>query len=481
MKITPKILIIDDRPDDVKALHSCLISNGYEADAVSDGEAAFKAIAAGDVDLIIISAALRGEAGFNIASRLKSADDTSLIPIIMIVDAAREEDRSRAVKAGCNDLISGSLDKEDVILRVGTAIELSRHRLLLNEKEKFYHVVNNMDNGLIVFDQNMKIALVNDRAREFLAIGPHEEKIDFVNYIQGRFNIIHDGDLVHAMKAGPVAFDLERPETDDTRALILEVRSHSIKNPMKGAGEILAILTDVTEERKEELSKQNFFSLISHKLRTPITVIQGIVALMQDGLTGPITDKQKVYCARISKKLNALNGLVDKLLGFTTIESRMVAIGGELIKVKDRLEGLTGFVTASENDRKIELVIDCVDESVEVKMDKTHFDLVVKNLVENAIKFNDKEAARVNIKACKTVWGVDISVSDNGRGIPPEEMDKIFEKFYQIEKYFTGNVEGAGLGLPIVKRIVGLYGGQIELTSELGKGSTFIVKLPVKE
>jgi signal transduction histidine kinase len=365
-------------------------------------------------------------------------------------------------------------------LRVGTAIELSRHRLLLDEKEKFYHVVDSMNNGLVVFDHNMNATFINNKARELLAINLREENTDIVGYICRRFNVIYDGDLARAMRSGPVVFDIERAETGDTRSLILEAYSHVVKSPVKGPGEILMILTDVTEERKEELSKWNFLGLISHKLRTPIAVAHGTVALLRDGMLGPVTEKQEGAYMRISESLHTLIGLVDKLLSFTTIESRTIPAGGELIKVKEYLGELTLPAAVSGSAKKTELMIDCADESVAVRMSRAHLDLIMKNLIENALKFNDKKIARVTVRAGKTAWGVEISVSDNGCGIPQEEKGKIFKKFYQIEKYFTGNVEGAGLGLSIVKRIAGVYGGQVELISEMGEGSTFIVKLPVK-
>ena len=99
----------------------------------------------------------------------------------------------------------------------------------------------------------------------------------------------------------------------------------------------------------------------------------------------------------------------------------------------------------------------------------------MRNLVENAIKLNDKEVTKISISVKKSVQELKISIFDNGPGIPAEDQVKIFDKFYQIEKFFTGNVEGAGLGLALVKRLVSAYGGQIDLRSEIGKGAAFSI------
>ena len=104
--------------------------------------------------------------------------------------------------------------------------------------------------------------------------------------------------------------------------------------------------------------------------------------------------------------------------------------------------------------------------------------MIMRNLVENAIKFNNKEVIKIAISVKKLAQELEISIHDNGRGIPAEDQGKIFEKFYQIEKFFTGNVEGAGLGLALVKRLVSAYRGQIDLKSEIGKGATFTITLP---
>jgi signal transduction histidine kinase len=197
-------------------------------------------------------------------------------------------------------------------------------------------------------------------------------------------------------------------------------------------------------------------------------------------MLGALNDKQDETVNLISDRLQGLNDLVNKLLGFTTIESRIVDISKEKIDLKKYLPPLIDSTVKHMKGRKIDLKIDCPEKSEVVDIDKIHLDLIIGNLIENAVKFNDKDTAKITVKVTDADSNIEVSVSDNGRGIPPEERERIFEKFYQIDKYFTGNVEGAGLGLAIAKRLVTVYGGNITLKSELGKGSTFTFTLPKK-
>lgn len=479
MRIVSNILIFGCRPAGVRAIKSCLIREKYDVAAVSDNKKALKIVASGMADLVIIDIAAPGASGLKLARTIKGAENTDFIPVIMIIDAGRDKDRAKGIEAGCSDFISRPFDKGNMTIRIDMALELSRHRSLLDAREKFDHVVNNMENGLIVLDRHLKATHFNNKARELLEIRRKARLgVDFSEHIRGKFEIVYGGDLKRDMKSKSTSFDLVRAERDDAKPLILEAQSNVIKNPLRGMGDILVILTNVTERREEEFLKENFLSLISHKLQTPITVIQSAVSLFQDGLLPPLTGKQTDAIAVISERLDRLRSLVSKLLNFTTIGRNVSYVRREKIGIKEYLPGLVAPMAGVKSDKKIAIEIDCPDEDLSLKINRAHLGLIISNLVDNAVKFNDKDNIIVNIKAEKAAGGVDISVSDNGRGIPPEEREKIFEKFYQAEKDFTGNVEGVGLSLAMVKLLVLAYGGQIQLRSELGKGSSFIMTFP---
>jgi signal transduction histidine kinase/DNA-binding response OmpR family regulator len=473
MKIIPRVLVVDKDRSIAKKLATRL-GPGYNIVAASSGgKAAFKAIAAGGVDLAIVDSAMPGKAGFKLVAGIKRDKRTSLVPVILTIAPGRDRDRVDGIKAGCDDFITKPVSGDSAALRIKTALELSRNRPLLDEKEKFYNILNNMDQALVVLDSDLRISEMNEKARELLSIGPDEKKPDFIKAVRRGFGSKYAGGAKDALKGGSAVFDIERPESEDVRSLILEVRSNPIKNPLKGPRGTIAVLTDVTAKRMEEKLKRNFLDSISHKLRTPITVISGNVSMLNDGMLGPLNERQKKAAAAVSRQLRELSGQVDKLLGFVAVESGVRGAAAEKIPLKKYLSGFLAAVSAAGRGKRVETALDCPDETVALKMNSGHLDLIFNNLVENAIKFGDKDPVRVNVAVRKNAQRVEVSVSDNGRGIPPEETDKVFEKFYQIEKYFTGSVEGAGLGLAIVRRLVSAYGGSVRLSSRLGAGSTF--------
>ena len=238
-------------------------------------------------------------------------------------------------------------------------------------------------------------------------------------------------------------------------------------------------MRDVTDARTEELMKQDFLSLMSHKLRTPLSVItQSASILLKETVYGSLNEKQKKYIESVLRQSRLLINLIDELLKFTELNTMKLDLQKEEIVLCDYLPLLVNPMIEAVKDKKIELKIDCPDQGYRVRMNKSHLDMIVRNLVENAIKFNDKEVIKIAISVKKSAQELELSIYDNGRGIPAEDQGKIFEKFYQIEKFFTGNVEGAGLGLALVKRLLSAYGGQIDLKSEIGKGATFTVTVP---
>jgi signal transduction histidine kinase len=173
--------------------------------------------------------------------------------------------------------------------------------------------------------------------------------------------------------------------------------------------------------------------------------------------------------------------LVEKLLRFTTVESENLKLKRAPSSLSPLIKDAVESFEPLPADKKITITIDpSVATLPTVKIDNAHMVEVFKNLVDNAIKFNDKPERKIKISGGKEGKYVLVHIEDNGVGIPTEEFEKIFQKFYQIENSFTGQVPGAGLGLALCRRVVSEMDGTISVKSVIGKGSTFTLRLPCR-
>ena len=478
MKIKPRLLIADNDPADLKLLEELLALQGYDVIIATDGNEILEKCSNDQIDLVLVAESVPGINGFEVIKKIKTCKETSIIPAILTIPEGDNKKRTKGIESGCDDIISKPFDRNEISIRVYTLLQITHYRPLLNEKERFQYLLNHMEDGIVIFDKDLKITHMNQGAKELLMINRDNIPEDFLEYINTIFTVHYEGDLKNDLYEKSLSFDIERPETKGTKSLILSVRVSPVKNPMGELNNIMLLLTDVTEERKEDMMKQNFLDLVSHKLRTPITVIMGNTSLLQEGILGALSKEQSNIINSTLLESQKLQALVDRLLTFTTSSSQDLDLIKESVNIRDHLSSFADSVIKPEKDKKIELDIDQEDKDLVTNMNRIYFELIIENLIENAIKFNDKETVKINITIRKSPEGVKFSVSDNGPGIPPEDKKKIFDRFYQIEKYFTGNVEGAGLGLALVKRLINAYGGNVELDSERGKGSTFSFTLP---
>lgn len=241
---------------------------------------------------------------------------------------------------------------------------------------------------------------------------------------------------------------------------------------------VIFIFRDVTDMRHEQLLQKNFLSMISHKLRTPLVAITGYVPFLRED-PGRLSDMQKKAVEAIGREGQHLSYLVEDLIRFTTVagigkhatlnmkKMSMAQIVEETLK---RLEVLLNGAKAQVEKKMDASASVCVDEGLMVE--------VFRSLIENAVQFNDKPNKLVHLEVTVEGGRVVFKVVDNGPGIPPEEREKIFSWFHQVEEDFTGQVKGMGLGLAFVKEVLHLHGGTIDVSSTVGRGTIFTVSLP---
>jgi PAS domain S-box-containing protein len=250
----------------------------------------------------------------------------------------------------------------------------------------------------------------------------------------------------------------------------------------------LHLARDVTEkkryeERLKELDKMKsaFVSNVSHELRTPLTAIKASADNMLDRLIGDLNGKQVGYLTRIKSNSDRLARLINDLLDLSTIEAGKIDLRPTKLSlvtlVKEAAESLRPVAT----EKLINLTVMSADPGVIAWADRDKVIQVLMNLIGNALKFTPTRG-KVTIAVAKdsAAW-MQISVTDTGPGIPAEEVNKVFGRFYQIGQAGTQKTQGTGLGLAISKALVEMHGGKIWVESEAGKGSTFFFTLPAEQ
>ena len=240
---------------------------------------------------------------------------------------------------------------------------------------------------------------------------------------------------------------------------------------------VLVVLNDVTRLAKLENIRKDFVANVSHEIKTPITAIRGFVETLQEGRT---QDQEEIrrFLEIIHRHVDRLEAIVEDLLTLSRMEKEAETEGIPLEDhtVRDILARAVQACGDKAESKKIHLEIDC-REDLKARMDPQLLEQAVVNLIDNAINYSE-EGKSVTIKALERAQEIFIQVQDQGCGIERKHLDRVFERFYRVDKSRSRKLGGTGLGLAIVKHIVQSHGGRVSVESQLGVGSTFTLHLP---
>ena len=231
--------------------------------------------------------------------------------------------------------------------------------------------------------------------------------------------------------------------------------------------------------KRVDTMKSEFLSTMSHELRTPLASIKEGIGLLQDGVGGAMTEKQKRLLAILSEETHRLIGLVNSLLDVAKMEAGMMRYDFQQESLPPLISKVLMEMGPLIEAKKIRLQTDMEGELPPLSLDRERMLQAIRNLVGNAVKFTP-EQGQVKISVCRKGEGIEFSVNDTGFGIPKENLTAIFEKFHQPPVRTSEWGKGTGLGLAFVKYIITAHGGKVWAESEPGQGSTFIFVLPLR-
>jgi len=241
-----------------------------------------------------------------------------------------------------------------------------------------------------------------------------------------------------------------------------------------GAEGALGVFFDITRMERLEIVRQEFLSNVSHELRTPLTAIIAFVETLENGAIEDHESAQR-FLSIIRKNASRMHSLIDDILELTAIEGGNVPLRAASIDLHLLVQDVCASLAAKASAHNVTLKNNVAPE-VMVYADERRLEQMLTNLIDNGIKFS-REHGTVTI-SYESDTRDKISVQDNGDGIPSQHLERLFERFYRVDRARSRDMGGTGLGLAIVKHLALLHRGEVTVTSELGKGSTFTIHLP---
>jgi len=354
-------------------------------------------------------------------------------------------------------------------------VEVTRNRAE-EERDKTKAIITNFTDGLIVLDRTNKITLINSEGEKLLNVKTREVEGKILGIFTKKPSLQKLAELIKAKKTGKGLFR-EELFFEKPKERVLEITTISLTY----REESVIILHDISREKLVEKMKTEFVSLAAHQLRTPLSAIKWTLRMLLDGDIGTITKEQRNFIEKTYQSNERMIGLINDLLDVTRIEE-----GRYLYKpVLTNLENVVQFVINSYQEeikrRKLKLEFKKPKTGLpRVSIDVEKMKLAIQNILDNAVRYTPA-GGLVTITLKRVKKEIETSIEDTGIGVPRDQQERVFTKFFRAANIMRMDTEGSGLGLFIAKNIIESHGGKIWFDSKEGKGTTFYFTIPAKE
>lgn len=335
----------------------------------------------------------------------------------------------------------------------------------------FEATISSMREGMLVVDRDMRVVASNPIAYRLFGSAPRSvtnQRLTELTRNPAVYQAFLDG--LQGIERSSVKVDGVGAERSVFELRVTPLALSNGNGP-RGA---LGVFIDVTRTERLELIRQEFLSNVSHELRTPLTSVLAFVETLENGaLEDPESSRR--FLAIIRKNASRMHELIDELLELTAIEGGNVRLRATKVELRPLVDESISSLAAKAEAREISLVNN-VPAGIEVYADDRRLERMLTNLIDNGIKFNGPKG-QVTIRH-QTGARDKIIVEDDGDGIPMHHLERLFERFYRVDRARSSDMGGTGLGLAIVKHLALLHGGEVTVTSELEKGTSFTIHLP---
>lgn len=346
---------------------------------------------------------------------------------------------------------------------------------VISEKNRIQAILSSMADGVIAMDNWGRVILINPVVEDLFGITLAASRGKNILRVIRNYEL--EKLLNQALETGRSVQKQLQILTPEPR--VFRVHVTPLQNSGVDRGGVVALLRDITERKRLEEMRSEFVANVSHELRTPLTSIRGFAETLLDGaLEDPKVARQ--FLEIINTETERLSRLIDELLNLSKIEDRKSVPNRQPLEIEELIEQAVAILQPHSQEKNITIKVDLPENLPVVQGDSDMLSQVLINLIDNAVSYT-QPGGEIRIGAAAGQDELKVDVQDNGIGIPPESLSRVFERFYRVDKARSREQGGTGLGLSIVKHIIDAHRGSVQVESKVGKGSTFSFVLPLTE
>jgi len=344
----------------------------------------------------------------------------------------------------------------------------------LVDKRQTEAVIRSIAEGLVVVDAHGKVILMNPAAEKLLGSKSKDKAGKSI------LENLKEEQLVSFSKPSVdgKGREIELASQQDETKKVLRASSAVIEDENGQTVGMVSVLSDITKQKEIDQLKSNFVANVSHELRTPLVAMQKSIALILEKTTGPLTSEQEQFLTITERNLKRLSFLINDLLDLSKLEAGKLELKREVISIEDVISDSVATLSTWAKTKSLTLEKKIEKGLPQVNIDPNRIIQVLNNLIGNAIKFSPGNST-ITVGASLVQGEMQVSVKDQGIGIAPENLNKVFDKFYQVGERVATDIGGTGIGLSISKEIVQLHAGKIWVESDKGQGAIFNFSLPL--
>ncbi len=348
------------------------------------------------------------------------------------------------------------------------------YQAVADKSRELETILAGIGDGVLVVDADLRLVLMNPVAEHIFALPASPSVGVPIQDILERDDFMDLLEETRAASGEAIMHEIDLPLNNKERTYQALATPLTVGSHLQG---IATVLRDVTSQKELERMKSNFLSVVSHELKTPLHSIKGFVDIILMNKTGPVTDIQRDFLETVKQQTDHLQRMIDDLLEFSRLESGQVTLRLQPVDIPVVAEAVVDKLTPLADTSNVTLINQVPEELPTISADPWRLEQVVTNLVDNAIKFTPAQG-NVIISAIDRGDYLEVGVQDSGIGIAPDQVDRIFDRFYQVDGGANRLYKGAGLGLTICRHIVEHHGGRIWAESEFDAGATFRFTVP---